>query len=44
MRWRPCRSEDGVLMKMEMPWLKLQATIKEFNESTAEMDGIGNVA
>ena len=39
-KWRPCLRQGSGPVKMEMPWLKLQATIKMLSESTAEMDRI----
>ena len=38
---RPGPSEDGVLVKREVPWLKLQATIKKVSGSATEMDRTG---
>ena len=37
-KWRPCPSEGGGPVKMEDPWPKLQATIKKYFGSAAEMD------
>ena len=36
MKWRPCPSEDGGLVKMDVPWLKLQAILKKYCGSIAE--------
>ena len=40
-KWRPCPSEDGGPVKMEEPWLNLQATIKKYCGSAVGMNRIG---
>ena len=41
LKWRPCPSEDGGPVTMEVPWLKQQAAMKNYREITAEIDRIG---
>ena len=38
MKWRPCPSENGDPLKMEVSWIKQQATTKKYCESTPEND------